>query len=560
MLKYSQILLFLLSIFTESHARFLSETEMQSFIEAHKKEITNALPGANAHKGYRVIAVAHEMMQANFFDAPHKPKVAAYYSNVILSALKGIGVGGLSSKNKASFKEKSCALMALYVIGYSLKDRFAFDEMGTPQERAYFQKCNSTLKHGKDSNVLSANKDALNERKRILEGTLGGNSRLNFLNFKFGLEDGNAYYGTYRHIFEELAESIRRKADEEIFSGAKTRGAEDLRGPFSRLFSQTSPSSKNPNPSVPPATDQPKSVEREEEEAESWAGALYRDRAAAEKAIQRGNEEVCQNTGNLVVKFLGKSQYYSSTATLILQGSGNVVAITNAHCVDQEDGIVSSVELHMPDGEVIFFDEIYMNSEYSRITNDCDSALLKGKSAIKRILKPVLPMPIDSKMVGKNGYLVSCAKVNYLDRGRIVTLTDRATRMLSVLRIERTGLAPLYKAEIPRVVQTTKPTSALSGEKLSSVLGSKPIIFRPQSKESHQLESALSFGCSGSPFYFRVEGIDYIAGLFNSTIYRTEGGMPTRSSCIFSLFPQQAWMNQVLMGTVRPTYTLKSRF
>eukprot|EP01037_Dinobryon_pediforme_P014808 gene14808-14942_t len=160
-----------------SHARFLSETEMQSFIEAHKKEITNALPGANAHKGYRVIAVAHEMMQANFFDAPHKPKVAAYYSNVILSALKGIGVGGLSSKNKASFKEKSCALMALY-----------------------------------------------------------------------------------------------------------------------------------------------------------------------------------------------------------------------------EDGIVSSVELHMPDGEVIFFDEIYMNSEYSRITNDCDSALLKGKSAIKRILKPVLPMPIDSKM------------------------------------------------------------------------------------------------------------------------------------------------------------------
>lgn len=554
-MKCIQILLLLLSVFTESHARLLSEREMQSFMEVHKREIANALPGANARKGYRVIAVAREMMQTNLFEASLKPKVAAYYSNVIFSALKGIGVGGISSK-KASFKEKNCALMALYIIGYSLKDRFIFEEMGTSQEKAYFQKCNSTLKLGKDSNALSSNKDAFDKYKLTLEGTLDSNSRLNFLNFKFGLEEGAVYCSTYSSFFEELTQNARRRADEEMFKEAKARG-DDLRGPFSKMFSRHKPPSSRSGPSVtPPAADQPNPVEAEEE-AESWAGALYRDRAAAQMAIQRGNEEVCQNTGNLIVKFLGKSQYYSSTATLILQSSGNVVAITNAHCVDPEGGIVSSVELHMPDGETIFFDEVYMNSEYSRITNDFDNALLKGKSAIARILKPILPMPIDDNVKGKNGFLVSCARVNYLDNGRIVTLTDRATRILSVLRIERTGPAPLYKAEIPRVVQTTKSTSTLSGDKLSSALGSKPIIFRPRSKDSHQLESALSFGCSGSPFYLRVEGIDYIAGLFNSTIYRTEGGVPTRSSCIFSLCPQQGWMNKVLMGTVSPTYTLK---
>lgn len=553
------ILWLILCVFTQAHARLLSVSEMQSFIETHKQEIANALPGANAHKGYRVIAVAHEKMRNNIFDESVQPKIRAYYAKVILSALKGIGVGGLSPRKRASLKEKSSALLALCEIGYNLKDVFSFDEIGTSEEKRFFKKCNDTLRTGKSYQTF-LRKEELDNQKRLFERSLDTSFKLIFQNSKFGIEEGVDYYGSYSRIFASLAEEVRRKVDEEMFQGAVGK-RDDLRGPFSRLFSSdrsssskggTSPAPSKVSPQVNPT---PPKEKKGEIDSEPWTGALYRDRAAAEMAMHRSNEEVCSNTGNLIVRYFGKPYYSSSTATLIMQGGGNVVAITNAHCVNAEGEIVTSVELHFPDNETVFFDRVYFHSSYNKDANEYDIALLKGKHKKPFSLRPILPYPITPKMKNKNGFLVSCAKVNYLDNGHIVTLAEQA-RTLSVLRIEKTGSAPLYRAEIPRVVQTTESVSTLKGDKLSSSLGRKPIVFRPQSHESHQLESVLSFGCSGSPFYLRVDGIDYLAGLLDSSSYWIESGLPIRSNNISSIQVHQEWINDVLMGSVHPNYSI----
>ncbi len=539
MIKYIQIILLMLCLFTQTHACLLTDVEMRSFVNVHRLEIDSALPGARAHKGYRVIAVAYEKMQHNPFDDHIKPDVTSYYASVILSALRGIGLGGLSNK-KASSVEKNSALQALYAIGYNLDHLFSFEVTGTSRKQNHFRNCNAALKLGEDYRASSSMDNAA--IKRQIDQVFGIGFSKECPICSINLKQPNIFFKTYETAYRNVLEQQERKDTEAMYRCAVGTG-DDFSAFQSRYpkASGTSPSSplRDSRPIVP--LDEP------------WAGTLYRDKGAAEKAIGRGRtEDVCKTTGNLIVRILGKTSCYSSTATLILQNSGVVIAVTNAHCVSGKEGeTISSVELHLPEGDVIYFSDIYIHPAYKK--NDFDFALLRGKHQKPQGVQPILQENIDARIQGMNGYVVSSAKVNYLESRCIKTLSEQA-RTLSVQRVERVEAGSSPKFTMPRLINAPEPTSATKPLDTSS-LGSMPVFFPPVSQTNHELDAVFSFGCSGSPLYVKVNGMLFLAGLLDSTRYYFESGLPFRATVISSIHTHQEWINRVLMGSIRPSWT-----
>jgi hypothetical protein len=534
MIKHTQIFLLMIFIVAQAQASLLSDAEMYDFMDAHRDEIENALPGANAHKGYRVIAVAYEKMQNNPFEDHLKPKVASHYANVVLSALRGVGFGGLSSK-AASAHEIETACHALYAIGYNLTHTFSFETIGTPEEQTHYDYCNAVLSFAKKRSPSSSPFQPNSTEAILIE-----KYKKNFsTGYPISLNEGEAHFNGYRLAYENALEQLKKKArmaDERMFKRAV--GAREYFGKPS--FNDTS-FSKTSTPSPLP--------EKKEIPEEAWSGILYRNKQAAEKAIERGKgDEVCQATGNLIVRVFGKSIVYSSTATLILQNSGTTMAVTNAHCVSGKDEeTISSVELQLLDGDTVYFDQIFIHPKYCK--NGFDVALLKGKHGKSRNLVPIYPGPIDSTMLNGNGYLVSYAKVNYMEGQRIITLNECA-RTLSIRKIERVGPAPLYQVETERIIQAP-PTSVSKSIDFDS-LGSKSVTF---SQTSHELDPVCSYGCSGSPFYIKVKDILYLAGLHDSSIYTVNKlGFPIRINVESSIYAYQEWINEILMGQRQANY------
>ncbi len=106
---------FLLSVIfiTSVHAGLLTESDMKKFMEDNKESIADLQAIHGIHKGYCVVRLAEQKMAEINISEQNFIK----YKNVILSALSGIGFGGISKTKKASSKECYLASMALYTIG-----------------------------------------------------------------------------------------------------------------------------------------------------------------------------------------------------------------------------------------------------------------------------------------------------------------------------------------------------------------------------------------------------------------------------------------------------------
>jgi hypothetical protein len=553
----------LIAFVLPTHARLLTPTEMQDFMGAHKGEIDAIHQKHGLHRGYCVVELAKQRMLNNEFSKEDRFKACSYYGNVILSALNGVGFGGLSKTNQvASVSEHRTTYLALYALGLNLAeipDAPLLPVTEVSEHKNHYQVCNGLINLGYViQNDETRSSSASSILAAIVENThIAGRKSYEAAAFNVGGDLYDKYllrgarFESEKGIFSDYANELRKAkkrkeaVDNMYGNGAGQSDKFERPAGFGNTFPKPESKPKTPPPSYsPPPSSSPT------EPLEPWNGSLYRDLAAATEAMQRGlSEDVCKSTGNLIVRISGQSTYYSSTATLILQSSGTVMAITNAHCVSSDKGAISSVELHIPGCETIFFNKVYMHDLYKKDSTSTgyDVALLKGKHVRAQPIIEMLPSVMTDEMIGGMGYLVSYAAVNYLENGRVKRVSDCA-RTLSVQTIERLGSAPLHKAEIPRRLQTQDP-EFLKSENMSAL----PIYFN---SDSHRLDAAFSFGCSGSPFFVKIGGISFLAGLLDSGIYRIEAGVPTRSASISSIHAHDDWIRRVKLANIKPTYTL----
>ena len=542
-----------------THARLLTSTEMRDFMGAHIDEIDAIHKRDGLHHGYCVVELAKQRMLKDEFSGEDQLKVSSYYGNVILSALSGIGFGGLSKTKKvANIAEHRTAYLALYALGLNLAENLDDVSLLPVTEacdyKSHYQACNDFIRLGymiqNDSSRSSAASDIL---AIFVEKTRAEGKKQYDVN-AFNI-DGELYNKYRLYCIIKLGENepsyvdaLRQANAAKMYAHAIGKRESSKKGALPTQ-PKSKPQTPLPSSSVKP---EPKPDTTEPLPNEPWSGGtLYRDLAAANQAIRRGdNDDVCKSTGNLIVRIQGKSSYYSSTATLNLCQGGNVMAITNAHCVSAKEGeIISSIELKIPGVESIFFKKVYINPQYEAGSSDYDFAFLTGKHEKARTFIPLLPSNITVDMKGCSGYLVSSAKVNYVENGRVRKLSD-GERTLSIQRVESVGSAPLFKMTMPRYFQNQEPMSGMDSERL----GTLPIHFDPN---SHQLDAAFSFGCSGSPFFVQVKerGV-FLIGLLDSTHYSSGLHSALRSNNISSIHAVRDWVDQVFMAGIKPTYTL----
>jgi hypothetical protein len=128
-----------------SKARMLSPREMQDFIRDNKDEIDEIKAPYKMHEGYRVIEVAKQKM------AKGSVGEIAWYKDIILSALKGIGIkGGLSKRKKATPYERRMGTLALYAIGINMAaidgdSQISLDGITTLEQRKHIEICNRLI-------------------------------------------------------------------------------------------------------------------------------------------------------------------------------------------------------------------------------------------------------------------------------------------------------------------------------------------------------------------------------------------------------------------------------
>ncbi|MBY0462674.1 MAG: hypothetical protein K2Q34_05800 [Alphaproteobacteria bacterium] len=123
----------------------LSPREMQDFIRDNKDEIDEIKAPYKMHEGYRVIEVAKQKMVKGSVGE------IARYKDIILSALKGIGIkGGLSKRKKATPYERRMGILALYAIGINIDEvsedsQISLDGITTPEQRKHIEICNRLI-------------------------------------------------------------------------------------------------------------------------------------------------------------------------------------------------------------------------------------------------------------------------------------------------------------------------------------------------------------------------------------------------------------------------------
>ncbi len=521
---YFLILFFTCAFSFNSVARLLTPAEVHDFLDVHVNDMNKALP--TAHKGYQAIAVAYHKMQENPFPDHQKEDVASYYARVILSVLHGIGFGGISETEIASEKESQVAYDALFAIGCNMKGDFAFQNSQLPSVKRHIQTCERFLELGKC------------KLEQIVQTQYGTHRFLPKIAFAIHLDTDNPFVRFYKTAYVHAVEVLEKKA--------KEAAEREFKQAIGKRESTRSQAKKiPPNSSHKQVKGQKTGASKppfaENDFQEPWVGTLFRNAIAAEKAIQRGkNDEIAQNTGNLVVRILGKESYRTGTASVFHNQSGLVMAITNAHCVEVKSDVISTVELYFPDSDFIDFYEIFIHPLYAKDPKNYDVAILKGRSIKGFQDISILKEPITESTTG-NGYMISYAKVNYAGAdGKVYELPDRS-RTLSVQRLERI-VEGGRKIQIPRLLKKDHKDEGHG------------IYFKPVDDETHELDAAFSKGCSGSPYYLKVGGQFHLAGLMDSGIYQQECGLSIRISNISCVFPWAGWIDQVFNSLIPWTY------
>jgi len=134
----------LASLIPSLQAYIYNERQMGVFIRENQAEIDSIRAKYKVHRGYAVLEVAKQKILSDFESFGH-------YQNVILSALKGVGVGGLSKTKKANPFERRIGYLALYTIGINTErvtDNFQISELNKPTDaqRRHVDVCNELIR------------------------------------------------------------------------------------------------------------------------------------------------------------------------------------------------------------------------------------------------------------------------------------------------------------------------------------------------------------------------------------------------------------------------------
>ena len=127
MKKFLAFFVFVASLFASAHtADLLSESDVKVFISRNQRAIDEIKRTQEIHLGYAVAEFAKNQIMAQYHfrggaseivDQVIEGKVNGF-KKIILSVLKGIGVGGLSKSNrKATSREHMAGYLALYTVG-----------------------------------------------------------------------------------------------------------------------------------------------------------------------------------------------------------------------------------------------------------------------------------------------------------------------------------------------------------------------------------------------------------------------------------------------------------
>lgn len=517
-----------------AQARLLNDSEMREFVAEHKRELDEIKRDNNIHMAYCVVTFASLRMINNDFPSEDKQKVASYYGQVILSALSGIGFGGLSKDKVASAEEQCCAYLALCGIGINLPEPLNFQpdsgyDTMPDQHKDHYQTINRVLRLG--FNIRSADSDAARVFAAMVDETLEKTKEIQKPVTGCTYEDFEPQGALY--IQQKLLDiSLNLQADEASPA----------------LFLSTSQYLEK-------LRAQNEAAEVRTETGMPWNGVLYRDRAAAEKAIERGlSEAIAKATGvlNIVLKC---NKSYGSTATIFMSTlTGTIWAIANAQAVYSHEDNIRSVYMDFPDSERIYFNKLFLHPDYKDGIDDYELALLKGTCTKQRPYIPIYPRPITEALLNTDGVVVSIGAVNYIEGSRIHSL-EGVHPVLSVKRVTHVQPNLPFRAQFPYLLASGESVDSLIhlGERIC-MYGVK---FPPEKDgESHQLDAAFSFGALGSPFFVKRDEDYYLAGIFSVLRYNPKGGKIFRSNYVASIGTDRIWIEDVIAGLLEPNWSL----
>jgi hypothetical protein len=589
-----------------SHADLLTETDMTTFIGTHRELLQEFAKKNNYHMGYAVVEFAKQRMVSKEFgeDLRIEGENRLYYGKVIMSALHGIGFGGISTTKVANDGERRSAYLALLAVGINLPPAMVTTDLSNNKildttyqnhmaecrrikdlafkENDFLEKINKIQDEKWDINTLKKIKDSYlfscliwDEGKRrewalalreklintkaaaeVIEGVrkIRESERLEFYNFLKNCPDTLCIFGCFFPMLNDFAKNALFDHDVGCDSySVNENSLEDLKklkiteyelnNQIDFLIRALNAIKDNTKLHLTPY-----------DPTKPWAGALYRDMRAAQKSIIRGTKEpIAQGTGCLktVTK---ENKIFSGTAAVFLKGDEEVLVITNAHCVlPREDGDpISSITLIFPGGKHIRLEEVYIHPLYNPdVTwgpNCYDVAILRGKFDKESFSEglsfvPILEGPIPSSI--NKGCVVSYTEVSYVDEGSIRKLSD-CSRALSIQGFKADHIQD-SNIRIPRPIQRDGEEIDRKNFKL------KPVSFTATDDE---LEAGLSKGCSGSLFLVEINGFYYIAGLFDSFSYSKISNVPNRINNFYLLSGCRDWTSDVVKGKVRPSCRL----
>ena len=168
---YARVLLFVFILFSlknSCQANLLTDQEMADFVDQHRPFLVQLQEKEKYHMGYAVVEFAKQQMVRPDFgdDLEAEEKERVFYASVIVSALRGIGFGGISQTKKASPSETRSAYLALYAIGLNLPDFESYFDIKPKKqtEKDHFSSCQKIVEWGK---LVSLKRDTFTYVKGI---------------------------------------------------------------------------------------------------------------------------------------------------------------------------------------------------------------------------------------------------------------------------------------------------------------------------------------------------------------------------------------------------------
>ncbi len=199
----------LISLATVADARLQDAREMKQFVDANREEIYEIKSKFSLQRGYAVVEFAKREILKGKLSRQDDEK----YRSVILSALSGIGFGGLSkSGKKANAGERRTAYLALYTIGINVDaitvdTRLSSVSSATSDQRKHVDACNQLIQlaNGIRKNGLDSSRARTSVASKRFADLVNGTT------ISLQKPGSSLKYGTYNPTAFELGGDLDQK-------------------------------------------------------------------------------------------------------------------------------------------------------------------------------------------------------------------------------------------------------------------------------------------------------------------------------------------------------------